>query len=177
MTTSRLPGATAEYQPSEAQLERARALDRFNLWAVYLPVIVVSLLVLVLLALLIWIAVINDRSRTLVSATADLLTILAIAPTLLLCALLPGLAIYTVVEGRRRDMAPLRSLQRLFWRLESLIVRVRGIVNQYAPQVARPVTRFNAWFARQETLITRLLTPGGAATVRQDRDSTHELEE
>ena len=175
MTTSR--GSGREYQPTPEQLERAKALNRFHRWTVTVPVVIASLIVLTLFGLLIWLAVVREDARALASATADLLTIFAIIPMLFLSIAIPGVAIYVVIESRRRAITPIRSLQRLLWRLESLIITVRTFVRTYSPRVAKPVVTFNSWFVRGETLLNNLISQNSARSMLHERNQSTELEE
>jgi hypothetical protein len=121
-----------EYQPTAAQEQRAAALRRFNWLYFYLPIILISLGGIALLIIMLWSALPAEQTdqRTFVSALADVTIILTVLPMLLLCAIVPGTAVYLVVHGRKEGWAPLRKLQTLFWRLQDLLTKVDGRIQQ-----------------------------------------------
>jgi hypothetical protein len=165
------PPAEEPYQPTPAQLERAAAQRRFNALYVYTPLVIFSLLFVGFLVAMIYFAVVRDPWRPMVSAVADLLVILAIVPLLLLSALLPAGAIALFVEGRRREWQPYRTIQVLFWRLDSLVARVQRMVLTGADWIAPYTVRFRATFIRIETT-ARSLVQGKTTEESEKRNGT-----
>jgi hypothetical protein len=137
---------TPEYQPSAAQLERNAALRRFNRLFVYLPAVFVAVIALVVLGLLFWVTLIQpgDNSRETVSGIASAVVILASLPMMLLCALPSALFIGLYMQGRKREMAPIRRLQTIFWRIDNLVLRLQSAVNGTTPKVAGVVIKGHA---------------------------------
>lgn len=161
-TTITNPPQEARYQPTPAQEARAAALRRFNLWVVYVPLGLITAAVLALVIAMVILAVIEPRWRPITSAVADLLIILAILPTLLLCAILPAAAGFLVYDSRSKGRAPLQALRTLLWRLDSLVSTIQGHVGRFVDRVAPPSARIRATFVRLETTARRLAqrTPG-----------------
>lgn len=157
MTTS-LPAQSEEkYQPTPEQIARATAQRRFNALFVYSPLLLFTLALLGFSIAMIYFAVVREPWRPMVSAVADLLVILTVLPTLLLCALLPAGAVAVVIQGRQRGWTPLHSLQVLFWRLDSLVSRVQRIVHDGAVKAAPYTTRFRASFVRIDITARKLI--------------------
>ena len=157
MTTSYSnPPQEIGYQPTPAQQARAAALRRFNLWAVYIPLGVITALILTLVVALIVLAVIQPRWRPMASAVADLLLILAIGPALLFTVVIPGAVGYVVIDGRRKGRTPLASLRTLLWRLDTLISTIQHRVGSVIDRIAPPTARLRANFVRLEATARRL---------------------
>lgn len=138
------------YQPTTAQLERAAALRRFNRLAVYLPALLFALVALILFILMLINALPNEGShntRQFLSGLADIILIVTIIPLWLVLTLIPVGAVVLVYQMRQRDVAPLRGLQRLFWRIESKLGMVQQKTEEVAPKVAQPVVTANAKLA------------------------------
>jgi hypothetical protein len=128
-----IPASTPpETEPTTVQRQRAAALRRFNWLYFYLPIILFSLGGIAPLIFILWKSLPAEQTeqRLFVSAVADVMIILTVLPMLLLCAIAPGAAVYLVVHGRKEGWAPLRKLQTLFWRLQNLLARVDGRIQQ-----------------------------------------------
>ena len=156
-TTYSDPAQDTPYQPTAAQQARADALRRFNLWAIYVPLGLITAAILVLVVAMIVLAVIQPRWRPTTSAVADLLVILTILPTLLLCTLLPAGAGFVFIDSRRKGRAPLRSLRTLLWRLDTLVSRVQRIVSDGVDRFAPQTARIRTTFVRLETTARSLV--------------------
>jgi hypothetical protein len=130
---------SVEYQPTAAQQQRAAALRRFNWLYFYLPITLISLGGLALFVYLLWSSLPAEQTqeRLFVSALADIVIILTVLPTLLLCAIVPGAAVYLTMHGRKAGWAPLRKLQTLFWRLEGLLAKIDGPIRQVSDKTAQ----------------------------------------
>jgi len=138
MTTVPTPPPAAEYQPTAAQKARAASLRRFNWLYFYLPILLFTIGGIAIIVLLLWSSLPAEREqqRLFVSGLADLILILTIAPLLLLCAIVPGTAVYLLVRGRREGQAPIRRLQTLLWRLEAFLARIGRRVTETGNQAA-----------------------------------------
>jgi len=147
-----------EYIPADSQLERVRRIRRFNYLAVYLPVGLISLIGLLTVILLIYLAVFQPREETLhtISGYSDALTILAMIPLLLLCAIVPTLLIIGSLQARKNGTAPIRRLQEFMWRFESRIQRVDQPIRRFESRITTPLIAYQAMIAYLGTLIRRL---------------------
>lgn len=142
-----------------AQLDRAAALRRFNLFFVYLPAALVILLVVVVMAVLAWLTVGrggDESTSTVVSGVADIFTIMFILPTTLLCAIVPLGAVGLFVYGRQQKWAPFQRLQRIFWKAEDTVIQVHNKTEEISPKVARPVIWLHAVVAYIKTFLTEV---------------------
>jgi hypothetical protein len=147
-----------EYQPAPTQLERARALQRFNRLFVYLPIGFVSILIVAITGILLYLALFqaNEATLTTLSAVADSVVILLVVPTMLLCVIFPAVFTIALRQGRQRGMAPSRAVRRLLWRIDNQLLRVRMAVNNTVPKVTQPLINYHARFAYIRTLILGL---------------------
>lgn len=168
MTTSIQPQSNTVYTPTAEQLERAKARRRFNLLFIYLPLTIAAIGVVTLVVLMV-IGVLNpmpETSRGFVSGLADLIIILVTLPLALVCGAVPlGLGGYLIHRRRQKPAPPVQTgepapaygrLQRLFWKLEDLIVKSRGKSDEIMPKVAQPLIRGNAFFAYIETMLKHI---------------------
>lgn len=146
------------YQPSPAQVERAKALRRFNRLALYLPVGLVAALIVLITIFLLYFALFEADSQAIItlSAVADSIIIIYAIPTMLLCGLFPTLFIIAFAQGRQRGMAPIQTTRRILWQIESQLIRVQGKINEVAPKVTGPLISLHSRFAFLCTFITRL---------------------
>ncbi|HUS94588.1 MAG TPA: hypothetical protein VMZ24_05365 [Patescibacteria group bacterium] len=154
-----------EYQPTSSQLDRASEIRRFNFRFVYLPIVFISLVFVLAILGLLYLALFppTDETAETISGIADAFTILGIIPLLLLCAIFPTLWIGAFIQGKRRGMAPLRQLQLLLWRLDGGITSVRRVIQRIAQKLANPVIIFQAFFAFVRSIlhsIARLFKQG-----------------
>lgn len=166
MTTSIQSTTKKSFSPSAEQLARAKARRRFNFWAVYAPLIIAGLGVLVLVGFMVWgvLAPESAATRNYVSALADLLIILAALPLALVCGAVPlGMVGYMVYRQQQKAARPKGEgqpvygrLQKLFWQLDNLIVTSQRKSEELLPKVAQPLIRLNAFIAYLETLFARL---------------------
>lgn len=169
---------SAEIGPLQAtpkQAERLARLRRFNLLFVYLPIAILSLLLLGLVGWLIWRAVVIgvDQTRTTTGAVADIIVMLTLCPLMLLCATGPAAAIALIVRSRQQaDPAQPRTrpegvgwLQAQLWRLDNIITVAAEKIAAVVDRVAAPIIALRARFAFVETwlesLWARLQRPWG----------------
>lgn len=148
----------SEYLPTPVQLERAAALRRFNRLFVYLPVIFAAVIGLIVIGLLFWVTLVQpgEESRETVSGLASAVVILASIPMLLVCAIPSLLIIGLTVQARQKEMAPIKRVQTIFWRIDSLVLRIQSAVNESVPKVADVVIRGHAAMAFVRNLLNKL---------------------
>ncbi|MCA9999139.1 MAG: hypothetical protein KDE56_25420 [Anaerolineales bacterium] len=166
MTTSIQPQPKKTFTPSAEQLARATARRRFNFWAIYFPLIVVTIGVLVLVGFMVWGVLVPEpqTTRSFVSGLADLLIILAALPMALVCGAVPLAVVgYMVYRRQQKPAQPALKgqpvygrLQKLFWQLDNVIVTSRRKSDELLPKVAQPIIRANALLAYVETWFTHL---------------------
>lgn len=140
-------------------MARAAALRRFNRWFVYLPVIMAAVIVLVVVGLLFWVTLIQpgENSRETVGGIASAVVILVSLPMTVLCALPSVLIIGAFVQGRQRGMAPIKRIQTIFWRIDSLVLRLQSAVYDFTPKVAGVVIKAHAAVAYVRNLLNQLM--------------------
>ena len=147
-----------EYQPTSSQLERAAAIRKFNFRFVYLPIGLISLVTLLSVLALLYLALFppNDETLERISGMADAATIIGTIPLLVLCAIFPTLAIVATVQGKRRGIAPIRQLQLLFWRLDGGIGSGKQVIGRYAQKLANPFIIVQGAFAFVRAFLHRV---------------------
>lgn len=137
------------------QAQRDRALRRFNWLYVYLPLgvsVAAALTLLILLA----VADLPKRDATLprlTSGLTDVVLILWLCPTVLVCSLLPLGALALLTRRRQRGSWIRQRLQRLLWRLEDGLTAGRQQIDRLTPRLAQPVIRGRAWLTYIQHLI------------------------
>ena len=151
--------AESLYEPTAEQVERAYALRRFNLLFVYVPIGLISAIVVVLVVILLIVAIgqTNEQSLLFLSGLADVALVIALLPVIVIGAVLLGLIGYGYAQGRRSGMAPIRQTQRLLWRMDNLVGRLRVRTEQTADSVARPFLTLNGAAAYARTLFAQLI--------------------
>lgn len=147
-----------EYQPTDSQLERAAAIRKFNFRFVYLPIGLISLVVLLTVLALLYLALFPPNEETLqsISGLADAVTILGIMPLLLLCTIVPTLAVVATVQGKRRGIAPIRQLQLLLWRLDRGMTGLKRTIGRVAQKLANPFITIQAALAFVGSFLRRV---------------------
>lgn len=148
-----------EYQPTPTQLEREAALRRFNRLFVYLPILFAAVIALFIIGLLFWVTLIQpgESSSATVSGIASSVVILFSLPMTLLCALPSILFIVLFTQMRNKQMAYIKRVQTLFWRLDSLVLKVQTAVNEYTPKAAGVVIKAHVVMAYIRNLFTQLI--------------------
>lgn len=170
MTVYPPPPPQPQFEPNAEQLERDRALRRFNRLFVFLPLGVGALIAITLVVLLLIGVLVPGLSGAaeFASAMADLVIILFSLPLMLLCAILPvGYLAYVANKRQKRSLQPQTGpladhgrIQILLWRLQQLMERTEAKTVQTAPKIAGPVIRANAFFAylgRWKDIVIRTL--------------------
>lgn len=126
---------------SAEQLARHKALRRFNWWALYLPITLVTLLAV---TALVWLTVLSfsgtpNQPRTLAGGTADFWLITSLlCPATLVCGLLPAGGVALLVQRRRRGSWLRAPIQRGAARVVNLLDTAQTRVADVQPLIARP---------------------------------------
>jgi hypothetical protein len=74
-----------------------------------------------------------------------------------LCALPSALFIGLYAQGRKKGTAPLKRLQTLFWRLDSLLLRVQSAVNNNTTKAAGVVIKAHSAAAYIRNLLNQFI--------------------
>ena len=140
MDAQELKQVEPSHEPTQEQAERAAALRRFNWMFIYGPIGLAAAITLGLVIFLLIIALNppSDEALLFISGLADVALVIALLPFLIVGAALLGLIAYGYVRARQQGMAPVRQTQRLLWRMDNLVGRLRGRTKEAASQVARP---------------------------------------
>jgi len=148
-----------EYTPTPVQLARGAALRRFNLLYVYLPIIFAAVIAFFIIGLLFWVTLIQpgETSRVTVSGIASSVIVLVSLPMTILCALPSVLFIVLFVQGRNKGLAPIKQIRTIFWRIDSLILKVQSAVNEYTPKIANIVIKPHAIVAYGRNLLNQFI--------------------
>lgn len=158
-STTPSPSLTGGFEPSAEQLARAASLRRFNRLYVYVPVGVVTAVVLITFLYLLYLALFPPTEETylFLSGLADLVLILMLLPVVLIF----GLVMTAVVGGgiyynffmdeADRPISPAPPYGRvrtLLWRIDSLLLLiVLPKLRHISQRITKPIIQFNGWFA------------------------------
>ncbi|MEM7336447.1 MAG: hypothetical protein AAF490_30490 [Chloroflexota bacterium] len=155
------------YQPTPQQLERTRALKRFNLLFVYLPIGLFTAIVLVVMGFLVWLTFGGRAESTLtaVSGMADLILILILIPLVAIGLLGPislGGLIYWLVQQRKKKQEsdpPQQGnlVQRFTWQVETRSDTFLSKFQDILAKAVQPIIQFNAWLESIERAVQRLI--------------------
>ena len=147
------------FEPSNRQLERAAKIRRFNRIYIFLPVSLASIIALTLTILLIILAlgIGTDEVRETISGIADSVLILAIIPTMVLCAIVPTAYIAISIQMRQRGVAPIRQTQWFFWVVQERLGFLGTRISKLMEKIREPFVRISARYAFLQTLITRII--------------------
>lgn len=175
---------TIPIQPNPQQLARQKALRRFNLLYVYLPLGFVFVLWVSAILGLLWLAIAGEwfamntnqeSMRQTMSGAADFIAIVAMAPWLIICALPTILPIALVINRRQKANEQAKQTKEaklpIFWRIENQLTNVSGKIEPLLPKIAQPVITLNAGIAFIETMIRKLLN---LPTELSDNDRTNQ---
>ena len=159
MDSQELNQVEQSHEPTKEQAERAADLRRFNLLFVYGPIGLITAIVLGLVIVLLIVALNppSDEALLFISGLADVALVIALLPFLIIGAALLGLIAYGYVRARQQGMAPVRQTQRLLWRMDNVVGRLRGRTEETALQVARPFISVHSIVAYIKTLINQVL--------------------
>jgi hypothetical protein len=147
------------YEPSAEQLRRASRLRGINLLYVYVPLaLVVAVYVGLIVAMLIKaIGQSDENGLRLISGLADAALILAMLPMLIFGAAVLGGIGYAYGRAKKAGTAPVATTQRLFWRLESQIVRARVRALVVFSTAVKPVLSLNSAISYARELVAQLV--------------------
>ncbi len=157
--SSLLSPVTSGFEPSEEQIARAAALRRFNRLYVYVPVGVVTAVVLLTFFYLLYLALFPPSEDTylFLSGLADFVLIMMLLPVVLIfglvmTAVIGGYVYYNfVMDEADRPIPPAPPYGRvrtLLWRMDSLLLLIiLPKLRYYSYRITRPIVRFNGWFA------------------------------
>lgn len=156
------------YSPSEEQLERERALKRYNRLYIYVPVgIAVAFgLFLVVIMLIGIFAPGLIGAEEFLSGLADTILVLWMMPMMVLCAIVPIAYFgYLINRRQRRNMLPPDSpllrhsrTQMALWQAQNIAERVEKKTDEVSDQVAKPFISVNSFAAYVYTWLTILIT-------------------
>lgn len=163
------------FVPTAVQLQRAKALKRFNQLAIYLPL---GLLTAAILGFLIYLLILAiwppyEDTRLLLSGVADIILILFLLPVLLIFGLLlAGVFGGAIYWRQSRKQAGEPSLQNkygrfrlLLWKLDQKLSTLYRQIDLVLPKLAEPVIKFNTTMTYINTRLARL--SGRSHTNRQ----------
>ena len=147
------------YEPTQEQAERAAALRRFNMLFIYGPIGFITAIVLGLVIFLLIVALNPPGNEALlfISGLADVAIVVALLPILIVGAALLALVSYGYVRARQQGTAPVRQTQRLLWRMDNVVGRLRGQTKEIATKVARPFISANSVAAYIKTLMNQVM--------------------
>lgn len=150
---------TGGFTPSTEQLARAAALRRFNRLYVYVPVGLVTAVILALSLYLLYLALFPPSEDTylFLSGLADFVLIMMLLPVVLIFGLVMTAVIggyvyynYFMDEADRPipPAPPYGRVRTLLWRADSLLLMiVLPKLRRISQRITQPIIRFNGWFA------------------------------
>jgi uncharacterized integral membrane protein len=155
METQDISQEERSYEPTSDQAERAAELRRFNMLFVYGPIGLLSAIVLGVIVVLLVIAISQTSAEALIfiSGLADVAMVIAMLPILIVGAVLLSLIGYGYYRGRQRGMAPVRQTQRLLWRMDHVVGRLRVRTGMTADSIIRPFLLLNGAFTYVKVLL------------------------
>lgn len=162
------PPETVVYQPTVVQKDRYRALRRFNLLYVYLPIVLCSLLILSVIGYFGWQTAVQSDPSALMTASglADLILIIVMIPMVIIGLIWPaaliglGYWLYKRRQERKERPSSLEEgvlIQKYTWRAESALDKVLIKVQSVARTIADTVIRMNVWLAGLEARVRTIL--------------------
>ncbi len=156
--TTQIPATASPkplHEPTTEQLDREKALHRFNRLYVYTPLAVAGLAVVALVALMFWRALtITPENQQevygLLSGLADLILIFFyIIPMILLCAIGPALFVYLLRNATKRRKLPAyeqrSKVQGVLWRVDQVVAKVQASLRDtHLQTIAGPIIQGHA---------------------------------
>jgi hypothetical protein len=135
-------------------------MRRFNIFAIYMPIGLALIIAISITVLLLVVALSIGSTEMLetISAVADSVMILAIIPTMVLCAIVPTAFFAITFQMRRRGQAPIRSSQWILWRVQYRLELIANRLVAILAQIREPFIRIASRYAFITNLITRLLS-------------------
>lgn len=146
------------FQPSDEQLARMAATQRFIRLYVYLPMGVITAVVVFITLYLLYLAFFPPTPDIYIflSGLADFVLVMFLIPVvtifgLLLTAGIGGYIYYWYgMDETERPIPPAPAhgrIRTLLWQVDSLIVRFRPKLLEAETRITRPVIRFHVWLA------------------------------
>ncbi len=146
--------AEPSYKPTDAQTERAAARRRFNRLYVYLPIWLLTAVILVLTGIMVW-SVFTPaaaENAAFLSGVADLILIMVLLPSIILWGVIVGLPIAYYVnryQERRKEPTPDQVYVRQYGRFRLILWQIDHKVEQLSqfiqerilPVIVRPIIR------------------------------------
>jgi hypothetical protein len=161
------PEPRVVFVPTAVQLERVNKLKRFNRWAIYVPLGVLTTAVLGLLVYLLILAIWPpfEDTHLFLSGVADIILILFMLPVVLIFGLLLvgilGGGIYWRKSRKDNGDSSLQKkygrLRLLLWKLDQKLSVIYQQADTLMPRLAGPVIRFNALTAYINTWLAQLM--------------------
>lgn len=167
-SASPLSPVTTGFEPTAEQLARAGALRRFNRLYVYVPVGLVTAVVLLTSLYLLYLALFPPTEDTylFLSGLADFVLIMMLLPVVLIfglvmTAVIGGYIYYNFfMDESERPIPPAPPYGRvrtLLWRIDSLLLLiVLPKLRHYSHRITQPIIRFNGWFAYIQSWLNTL---------------------
>lgn len=152
------------FQPNVEQLERAQAAQRFTRLYVYLPLGILSGLLILVVLFLLYLAIFAPKAgtRLFLSGLADFVLVLMLIPLvtvfgLVMTAGIGGYVYYRfVLDEAERPIPPAPPhgrIRTLLWRVDGLLLQTMPKVDTAVNQITKPVIKFNGWIAYFESWI------------------------
>ncbi len=165
MDTQEIRTVPQPYQPTLEQLDRKEKIRRFNSRFIYWPIGIATLLAFSIVLTMVLYIIIAPSTEYLItfSAIADAVIILMSFTIILFISLFLAVAGGVFYQSRKNNIAPIRQVQVLFWRIEILTLRIYGAVSEFTPKIARPFIVVGSRIAYIRVLfrgITRIFSRG-----------------
>ena len=153
------PAPKTAYEPTAVQLARAAQLKRHNRLYYLVPIVLLLLIVTLTGIALLAVALVppaNDNYRTLISGVADMIILTTAVMLTPLCLVLPVGAVALYFYDKEREHTRLESLQRLLWRVDNQVDKVRENTAVYTHKATKPVIWFNSYLTAVRHSLHRL---------------------
>jgi hypothetical protein len=158
METPELSPSSKIFQPTPEQLRRAESIRRYNRRFVYYPLGIVAIVSFSILLTMVLYVVFADSTEYLISlsAIADSVVILMVTISIILTTLILGTFGAVYFQARKQGIAPIRQIQRLFWRLDMLAIKIQQSIAGFVPKLANPLIYLHSLFAYLKTLLIKM---------------------
>ncbi|HET6447221.1 MAG TPA: hypothetical protein VFI27_21890 [candidate division Zixibacteria bacterium] len=158
METPQLSPSSKIFQPTPEQLHRAESIRRFNRRFIYYPLAIIAIVAFSIVLTMVLYVVFANSTEYLVtlSAIADSVVILTVTISIILTTLVLGTIGAVYFQARKQGIAPIRQIQRFFWRLDMLTIKIQQSVAGFVPRLANPLIYLHSRFAYLKTLFIRM---------------------
>ncbi len=157
------------YSPSREQLERERALQRYNRLFIYVPVGIAALIATFLFGLML-VGIFAPGlvgAEEFLSGLADTILVLWLIPMLLLCSIVPlAYFAYLVNRRQRRNMLPPDSpqlqhsrVQMVMWQAQDIVDRAEQSTERLSDRIGQPFISLGTIAAYVFSWLTILTRP------------------